>query len=210
MQEITKYYKEHDMVRIACNDCKGCSSCCVDMGDSVRITPFDMYQLLNHYECTFQELLGSFIQISVVEGMILPSMNMAEGTNRCKALTADGRCSIHEIRPSICRLFPLGRQYYSDHIEYFILEGACPQKVKTKVKIDKWIQTKNLTTQEQFLVTWHAFEKEVRAKLVTADEEYAKQLQMYVLQLFFVKKYTADDFYTEFLDRIAEARDVIE
>ena len=44
LEEISdgKRYGLNDMVRAACNDCAGCSSCCEDMGESILLDPLDI------------------------------------------------------------------------------------------------------------------------------------------------------------------------
>ena len=42
---------------------------------------------------------------------------MQEETGACGFLADDGRCSIHMLRPGICRLFPLARDYSDDYPE---------------------------------------------------------------------------------------------
>ena len=44
-----KLYTANDMVRIECQECKGCSSCCHDMGESIILDPYDLYQLEKDY-----------------------------------------------------------------------------------------------------------------------------------------------------------------
>ena len=40
-----KLYGNNDMAKISCHDCQGCSSCCQDMGESIWLDPYDVYQL---------------------------------------------------------------------------------------------------------------------------------------------------------------------
>lgn len=198
------------MARIGCNDCKGCHSCCENMGDSVVLTPYDVHELSVHLQMSVDNLFQEWLTLSVVDGLIQPSMAMNGVGERCHALDEKGRCSIHPFRPGICRLFPLGRQYTEEGIKYFVLEGACPAEGKTKVKISKWVERPEFQEQEAFLLQWHSFKKLCMAKLAeSTDETYHKQLLMYVLQLFFRKPYTEGRFYEEFLERLAEAGEVI-
>ena len=46
LSEMTdgKLYIENDMARIGCNDCEGCSKCCHNMGESIVLDPYDIYQ----------------------------------------------------------------------------------------------------------------------------------------------------------------------
>ena len=58
LEEISdgKRYGLNDMVRAACNDCAGCSSCCEDMGESILLDPLDIYMLTKNLNCTFENL----------------------------------------------------------------------------------------------------------------------------------------------------------
>ena len=59
LEEISdgKRYGLNDMVRAACNDCAGCSSCCEDMGESIILDPLDIYELTKNLNTTFENLL---------------------------------------------------------------------------------------------------------------------------------------------------------
>lgn len=209
--EVTKFYDLQDMARIGCNDCKGCYSCCQGMGDSVVLTPYDVHILSVKLGKTVDALFGEWVQLTIVDGLLQPSMAMNGVGERCHGLDAEGRCSIHSIRPSICRLFPLGRQYTEKGIQYFVLVDACPASGKTKVKIAKWVERPEFKEHEEFLLQWHGFKKLcLRKTEEIQDENYHKQLFMLVLQLFFRKSYTEGKFYEEFLERLEQAREILE
>lgn len=175
------------------------------------LTPYDVHVLSQGLQLPVDALFQEWLQLTVADGLLQPSMAMNGPEERCHALDDEGRCTIHTIRPSICRLFPLGRQYTEEGIRYFVLEGACPAEDKTKVKISKWIERPEFKEHERFLQKWHSLKKLCMVKLSeTTDQEYAKQLLMYVLQLFYRKPYGADSFYQEFLERLEQAKDILE
>lgn len=209
--EAVRLLDIEDMARIGCHDCKGCYACCQEMGSSVLLTPYDVHALSLHLHMSADALFEEWLSLSVIDGLIQPSMAMNGVGERCHALTSEGRCSIHAVRPAICRLFPLGRQYTSSGIKYFVLKDACPASGKTKVKISKWVEAPAFKEQEIFLQQWHALKKRCMKKLEEQqDEAFHGQLCMYVLQLFYRKPYSEGAFYTEFLERLKEAEDVLE
>ena len=209
--EVSKFLNIQDMARIGCNDCQGCFSCCQGMGDSVVLTPYDVHTLSLNLQQPVDYLFSEWLSLSVVDGLIQPTMAMNGVGEKCHALDENGRCSIHAFRPSICRLFPLGRQYTEQGIKYFVLEGACPAPVKSKVKISKWVERPEFQEHEKFLAEWHNFKKLCMGKLAEIkDEDYHRQLMMYVLQLFFRKPYTEGCFYKEFSIRLEEAKTIIQ
>ena len=63
MMTPDKLYTAGDMVRIGCNECKGCSYCCQEMGESVVLTPFDICELTRHLGKSFDELMEDKIEL---------------------------------------------------------------------------------------------------------------------------------------------------
>ncbi|MFR3530888.1 MAG: YkgJ family cysteine cluster protein, partial [Lachnospiraceae bacterium] len=106
-----KFYQSQDMVRADCGGCKGCSSCCRGMGSSIVLDPLDVHRIASGLGKSFDELLASHLELQVVDGIILPNLKMTGPGEACTFLNDQGRCSIHPLRPGICRIFPLGRYY---------------------------------------------------------------------------------------------------
>lgn len=198
-----KRYGLNDMVRAACNDCAGCSSCCEDMGDSIILDPLDIYELTSNLGCSFEDLLKKEIGLTVADGMILPNLKMTE-ENVCPFLNREKRCSIHDFRPGICRVFPLGRIYEDDHLDYFLQLDGCVKENRSKVKVSKWLDTQELKKNQKYLIDWHAFRKKIEGILLEMeDENQKKTISMFLLNTFFVNPYDGKmDFYEQFYERM--------
>lgn len=219
LEEISdgRLYDKTDMVRAGCGDCRGCSACCHGMGESIILDPYDLWRLTTHLQVTASELLQDKLELHVVDGIILPNLRMNPKTEACGFLNEAGRCSIHAYRPGICRLFPLGR-YYEEPKEgqrkgsfrYFLQVHECPLPNKTKVKVSRWVDTPQLDHYEAYIREWHTFLEAVEMELPQMEEEQVKNVNLFVLKLFFLKSYEAGDFYPQFQERMAMARDVLE
>ena len=204
-----KLYSANDMAKISCHDCKGCSSCCRDMGQSIWLDSYDVYQLTKNLGKTFEELLVKEVEFHVEDGLILPNLKMmGENEPVCGFLNEEGRCSIHEFRPGFCRLFPLGRNYEGDKLTYFVLKEACPASNKSKVKINKWLGMPNLKTYEKFLIEWHDLTKKLRAYYTehAEDDTVIKAVNMKFLQIFYLTPYEDAEFYEMFSKRMDEIK----
>lgn len=199
-----KIYEVNDMVRAACNDCEGCHYCCEDMGQSIILDPYDIYQLEKNRGITFEQLLAENIELGMVDGMILPNMKMSNDRNCCTFLNEQGRCTIHNYRPGICKLFPLGRVYEEDQIRYFLQSDGCRKDNRSKVKVSKWLDTPDLKRYEAFLVEWHEFRKLIERIVVdTPDENTVKTITMFLLNTFFMNPYDVEqEFYPQFYERL--------
>ena len=157
------------------------------------------------------ELLEDKLELNLVEGVILPNMKTSGEQERCGFLNAEGRCSIHELRPGFCRIFPLGRLYENHSFQYFLQVHECPKEPKSKVKVQKWIDTPDLKRNEKFIIDWHYFLKEITARLREQDgEKYQKMVDLYILKSFYQKPWKKDrDFYEQFDERLAEAKGIL-
>lgn len=208
LEEISdgKLYNVNDMVKADCNDCTGCSACCRNMGTSIVLDPLDVYQLTTSLQVSFESLLTEYIELNVVDGMILPNLQMNKKTGACSFLNEEGRCKIHAMRPGICRIFPLGRIYENHSFQYFLQVNECKKKNRTKIKVKKWIDVEDVAKNESYMIEWHYFLKDLGKRMVQFSEDTLKNVNLYMLNLFFVKPYEPDDFYEQFALRMKEAK----
>lgn len=213
LEEISdgKLYEVNDMVKASCNDCEGCSACCKGMGNSIVLDPLDVYRLMTGLSKTFEELLANEIELNVVDGVILPNIKMASEQEQCNYLDENGRCSIHSIRPGICRIFPLGRYYENNDFKYILQVNECKKESRTKVKVSKWIDTPNVKENHEYIVQWHYFLKQLQELIQeTEDEAQIRTMNLYVLNLFFVTPYEPNrDFYIQFQERLTKMKMIL-
>lgn len=204
----TKFYDLSDLVRADCHDCHGCSSCCRDMGDSILLDPYDAFQLEKAGRPLQELLAGGVVALTVWQGMILPHLQMNAVTGACSFLSADGRCGIHDHRPGICRLFPLGRNFEDGKMNYFLLEDACENRSRSKIRVSRWLGVEPADMYHEFVLKWHDFRHEMADLLAGAQEEQAKQLNLYLLNTFFLNAYdTTTDFYPQFEHRVGRIQE---
>lgn len=206
-----KIYGLNDMVRAACSDCAGCSACCEDMGQSVILDPLDIYRLTKHFSCGFEQLMNDYIELHIEDGMMMPHLKMSGAGNACVFLNEKKRCSIHEDRPGICRLFPLGRIYEGETLSYFLQSEGCVKENRSKVKVSKWLDTPDLKKNQKYLTDWHAFRKKMQEILPDMeDENQKKTIMMFLLNTFYIQPYDREeDFYPQFYGRLEKIMQVI-
>lgn len=204
LEEISdgKLYEADDLVKANCHDCIGCEKCCHGMGNSIVLDPYDIYQLTVQLGKSMEELLQSALELNVCDGLILPNIRMQEKTDACIFLTTEGRCGIHQYRPGMCRLFPLGRYYEGDSFWYFLQTGECPKENRSKIKVKQWLGIRPIKTYEAYLRDWHSYLKKLRERIAENDEKEQKQICMKLLQDFYLKPYENSDFYPQFYARL--------
>lgn len=217
-----KKYGINDVVKIACNDCEGCSKCCKNMDKLITLDPYDVHMLLSGLkDSTFDNILNNKIEFMVDKGVIIPALKMNDNTGNCIFLNSDGRCSIHGFRPGICRLFPMGRLYENGTFSYFLQKDECDYKIKTKVKLKKWLDIKEISRYEKFITDWHYFLKDIQAYIQSRidessdveskknSEEEISQINSVIIKIFYMTPYELD-FYNDFYLRLNKVKDLME
>lgn len=195
-------YTSNDLVRADCGGCRGCSDCYQGMGDSIILDPYDMDQLYRGTGLKPEELLLRAVDLSVVDGIILPHLKMTGKRDCCPFLSGEGRCRIHAFRPGFCRLFPLGRLYEDGSFSYFLQTKECKKTHRSKIRIKKWLDIPDLPRYENYVCSWHYLLMDLQTHIERAgDESYQKQVSMYVLQNFYLTPYPEEGFYEAFQER---------
>ncbi len=213
LEEISdgRLYEISDLVTASCNGCKGAASCCHGMGNSIVLDPYDIYRITDAQNLSFEELLGHQIELNIVDGVILPNLKMNGPSGACAFLSDAGRCRIHSIRPGICRIFPLGRYYENHDFKYFLQTKECHNQSETQTGVSKWIDTPDYAKNRKFLIDWHYLLNDMENIIMQIrDEVTRKNITMYLLQSFYVKKFeTGVDFYLQFHKRLRGARELV-
>ncbi|MDE6700183.1 MAG: YkgJ family cysteine cluster protein [Acetatifactor sp.] len=197
-----RLFDDNDLVRADCRGCEGCSDCCRGMGQSILLDPYDVYRLTTGLGRPFADFLDKEIELGVVDGYILPNLRMSGEGEACAFLNAQGRCSVHTLRPGICRIFPLGRFYENGVFRYFLQTKECGA-VRSKIKVSKWIDTPMQKRNRAFVTDWHYLLNDVEERLrQTEDDIFKKKLNMLLLQTFFLTPYDGErDFYEQYEER---------
>lgn len=211
--ETIRELSSKDLAKLSCSACNGCGECCVGMGDTIHLDPWDLAALTKGLGAEFTDLLEEVIGLHVERGLILPHLLMCEETTpgRCAFLNEENRCGIHGFRPGLCRLFPLGRNYTEQGFSYFVVEGGCDKPGKSKIRIEKWLGIPDLSSYERFTFIWHSLVRALQARLEQEpDASYVRDLNRFFLGLFYEKAYPVEDtlpgkaFYEEFYKRLEQ------
>lgn len=76
-----KLYGNKEMAKVSCHDCAGCSSCCRDMGDSIWLDPYDVFQLTRNLDKSMEELLKKEVGFHVEDGFYIAFQNRIKQMN---------------------------------------------------------------------------------------------------------------------------------
>jgi Fe-S-cluster containining protein len=214
IEDITggKTFGINDMVKADTRGCEGCSHCCYSHGDTMVLNPYDIYEMMKVSGLTYQELTESKISYHIdgKEQLELPILKMNQESGACPFLDNSERCSIHEGRPGVCRLFPLGRLYDQNELKYFIQPGECIKENLSKVKVKKWIEIPDYNKNKEFLLSWHNLIKALRFRMKFMSDEDRGEVNKQLVEYFYNRQYgEEEDFYDTYKNILAEAKNAM-
>ncbi len=208
-------YDANDMVKLGVEDCNGCHACCCGTGETLNLDPYDIYRLETGLNLDFRQLFAGHLELRVADGVIMPFLRMDKELTvthgelkviekeACTFLNGNGRCSIHDHRPVICRLFPLGRLYEESGHKYILMENECHKERRIKIKIKKWLETPDFSKYDAYIDTWHGFITGITDRAATMPEEELKSINKAILENFYFTDYDVNrDFYGQFHERM--------
>ena len=181
-----KLLSANDEAAVVCNDCAGCSECCTETGCMIILDAYDVKMLVRELNYSFEGLLSAgLVRFDVVDGVVLPGLGVDE-KGACAFLGKNGRCSIHNARPGICRLFPLARIYHDDgSFSYFLQESECGRRTGEKIKVADWLGYDDIEEYEKQVRIYHDALTELKENCKNAKSAE----EVTALQSAFLKKW---------------------
>lgn len=148
--------------------CDQCGDCCRHRTD-ILLTPFDLNRIARHMGTTPQVVVERYCIVYVGESSHFPVVLLkAVGKDEACPFLKDNRCSIHQHKPTVCALFPLGRAMMYDRktvadnnvgsrqerkLFYFLQDIHCGTKGETHT-VKEWLGEFDLADSEAWFFEW--------------------------------------------------------
>jgi len=93
--------------------CQLCGGCCRHVADSIMLEPMDAYNLARYLReqgetvAGTEDALGQYAHAAWLAKSLPIFLLNTVGTVDACAFLKDGRCSVYEARPRVCRTYPL-------------------------------------------------------------------------------------------------------
>ena len=93
--------------------CQKCAKCCRELEDSLMLEPLDVFRLTQYMMKTdtgiegAEDVLGRYAHPNTLNGYPIFQVNTIGADHTCVFLK-EGRCSVYDARPMVCRMYPFG------------------------------------------------------------------------------------------------------
>lgn len=221
-EAYTKYFKKpmnlHSKFKF---NCTMCGECCIHRND-ILLNAKDIFNLATKLRLSCKEVVMLFGDLYVGPDSRVPIVRLRPVGNerRCPFLKPDKLCAVHEKKPTVCALFPLGRFVRQDAVEegdeigfeavsYLCNDVKC-DKSRTHT-VQEWLIRSKIPVEDEFFVKWNALLiLLVRAmKSAKTDDKVLMEVSNRLSELLYFGYDTSQEFLPQFLERARQVKNVI-
>lgn len=197
MDERLKHIIDNfDNMKIGLDDtfqfsCKQCGKCCINRED-ILLSPLDLFRLSQKLNMTPEEFVEKYGEASIggSSRMVIIRLRPRGSIKRCPLLK-DRKCSVHDAKPTVCAMFPIGRTFRMDASKYgkeqvstknieYIFNGEHCGNAETHT-VREWFKSFGIPIEDEFFVEWQNTICELYEIIHVAEKKFKSESTMNVL-----------------------------
>ena len=198
--------------------CTQCGKCCENRED-ILLNPQDLFRIAKYLGQTPQDVVEHFCEVYTGEDSRMPIVRLLpEGpAKRCPFLVRN-KCRIHEAKPAVCAMFPLGRAHGFDletgkplpEILYIFDKPHCGDDSETHT-VREWLGSFHIPVDDPFYLEWSealVFFAEAMRKLEKVHPAAtAIVIRPAVYEHLYLAYNTREDFLPQFQENLKKTRE---
>lgn len=171
--------------------CRRCGKCCIHQ-DTILLNARDIFRIARKKNMTMQGVIEAYTETYIGHNSRIPVVHLlSNGPGGACPLLKDGRCSVHDCKPTVCALFPLGRvvmgQKFGEPIEdpdqiqvkYILNDHSCGSSAEIRT-VRSWLAQFGIPEHDEFYLLWN---KVVMSLLAAVRKLEVEQVSAPVLNL---------------------------
>lgn len=132
--------------------CKQCGKCCINRED-ILLNPKDLYNISKELGLAPRDTIAQYCEVYLGQNSRIPIVRLKpRGSIKRCPLLRDRKCSVHNAKPTVCALFPLGRSIKLDaketdpnaieraRIQYIINSIECGDRSEEHT-VREWVES---------------------------------------------------------------------
>ena len=160
----------YDRMKIGLDDtfsfgCKMCGHCCINRED-ILLPPYDLYRMAKALGISVEQTVKQYCEIYIGGDSRFPIIRLKPvGKNRRCPLLKDNRCRVHQAKPTVCALYPIGRavklskgelpESENTRAEYILQDVDCGIRKETHT-VREWLQSFGIPADDKAFQLWQS------------------------------------------------------
>ena len=145
--------------------CLECGKCCKNRED-ILLNSRDLFNIAKKLGLSTSQTIKQYCETFVGHSSKMPVVRLLPtGHNRTCPLLKDGKCTVHDSKPTICALYPIGRVIEgtqtaemlqaADQVKMqYILNPINCGRQKHKHTVRSWLEMFNIPIEDEFYFMW--------------------------------------------------------
>ena len=144
--------------------CRRCGKCCIHQ-DTI-IFNADIYNIARKKGMTMQQVIDTYTEVYIGSNSRIPVVHLlSNGPKGACPLLEDSRCSVHDCKPTVCALFPLGRVVMGTkfgepiedldkmQVKYIINNYTCGSAKRVNT-VRSWLDRFGIPEHDEYFLLW--------------------------------------------------------
>lgn len=145
--------------------CTQCGKCCIHRED-ILLNPRDIFKMSKELKMTTEEFFKQYCEAYVGDDSRVPIVRIKpRGSVRRCPLLKDRKCLVHQSKPSVCAMFPIGRflqvgdaegnirDVTVEDIQYIFTKPDCGDTTECYT-VREWLEFFGIPLQDEFFIKW--------------------------------------------------------
>lgn len=195
--------------------CKQCGKCCIHRED-ILLSPKDIYNMSKELRVTPEKLFKQYCEVYIGPDSRIPLVRILPcgAVKRCPLLK-DRKCSVHNAKPTVCAMYPIGRSLMVDYanstqkkfrvedIIFIFTGGECGDDTESHT-VREWITEFGIPIEDEFFIKWQNLVMELGATFRKMEKMIGLDAMKKVWTVAFVGLYLHYDTEKDFLPQFDE------
>lgn len=195
--------------------CTQCGKCCINRED-IMLSPHDLFRASKELGMAPQDFVKAYCDTYLGETSHMPIVRiLPRGYIKRCPLLKDRKCSIHNAKPTVCAMFPIGRVIRMDvnekdkksvtaeQIEYIFTDPGCGDNSESHT-VREWLGAFGIPLEDEFFVKWQDVIMKLGPMIQKCIDQFSEETVNRVITLAYVKLYLDYDTNKEFMPQFVE------
>ena len=202
--------------------CTMCGKCCINRED-ILLNAQDVYRMSKELGMTPQAFVERYGETYVGGDSRIPIVRLLpHGTIKRCPLLKDRKCMVHNAKPTVCAMFPIGRclrldpeagvpeKFTAENIEYIFMAPGCGDKTETHT-VREWLRDFGISDKDEFFLKWQKTILDLSEIFRAAEKKTDTSRMVFAWNLTFIALYLNYETEKDFLPQFEEnARGILE
>lgn len=146
--------------------CRRCGKCCIHQ-DMIIFNARDIFNIAKKKGMTMQQVVEAYTEVYIGRNSRIPIIHLlSNGPKGACPLLENGRCSVHDCKPTVCALFPLGRvalnskdgqplkEGETPEVKYILNDHSCGSAKRVNT-VRSWLARFGIPEHDEFYLLWN-------------------------------------------------------